>query len=63
MFALASQNLSGTEMAAIFLKAIVPMQEFVREHPAPFIAKIYRQGNINMWKDSQMLIDELEGFL
>jgi predicted nuclease of predicted toxin-antitoxin system len=30
MFVLASQSLSGSDMAAIFLKAIVAMQEFVR---------------------------------
>lgn len=60
MFVLASQSLSGTDMAAIFLKAIVAMQEFVREHPAPFIAKIYRDGKILMWKDKQMLEEELK---
>ncbi|WP_071188231.1 hypothetical protein [Trichormus sp. NMC-1] len=48
MFVLASQNLSGKDMSEIFLKAIVPMQEFVRKHPAPFIAKIYRDGKINL---------------
>ena len=42
MFILASQDLSGSDMAAIFLEAIVAMQDFVRKHPAPFIAKIYR---------------------
>ena len=63
MFALASQSLSGRDMAAIFLKAIVSMQEFVREHPAPFIAKIYRDGKVSMWKDDQMLNQELKRFL
>lgn len=62
MFVLASQSLSGTDMAAIFLKAIVAMQEFVREHPAPFIAKIYRDGKVSMWKDKQMLEEELKWF-
>lgn len=59
MFTLASQNLSGADMAAIFLKAIVPMQDFVRKTPAPFIAKIYRDGRIDLWKDSQSLQDDL----
>jgi predicted nuclease of predicted toxin-antitoxin system len=63
MFVLASQNLSGNDMAAIFLKNIVPMQEFVRNHPAPFIAKIYRNGNIDLWKDNQTLLEELKQFL
>lgn len=59
MFTLASQNLSGQEMADIFLKSITKMQEFVRQHPAPFIAKVYRNGRVEMWKDAQTLLDEL----
>jgi hypothetical protein len=49
-------------MAAIFLKAIVPIQEFVRQHPAPFIAKIYCYRKINLWKDSKELSAELKNF-
>jgi predicted nuclease of predicted toxin-antitoxin system len=59
MFALASKDLSGPDMAAIFLEAIIAMQEFARKHPAPFIAKIYRDGNILLWKDNQTLLEEL----
>ena len=55
-------NLRGEDMAAIFVKAIVSMQEFVRKHPAPFIAKIYRDGKISLWKDSQELLTELKSF-
>jgi hypothetical protein len=62
MFVLASQRLPGKDMAAIFLKAIVPMQEFVRKYPAPFIAKIYRDGKIYLWKDSKELSAELKNF-
>lgn len=63
MFILASQDLSGSDMAAIFLKAIVTMQEFVRKHPAPFIAKIYRSGKIELWRNNQTLLEELNRFL
>ncbi len=35
------------------------MQEFVRKNPAPFIAKVYRNNQITLWKDSQMLLAEL----
>jgi hypothetical protein len=62
MFILATQGLSGSDMAEIFLKAIVAMQELVRKHPAPFIAKIYRDGNTRMWKDNQALLEELNQF-
>jgi hypothetical protein len=47
-------------MIEVFLKVIVPMQEFVEKHPAPFIAKIYREGHIKMWKDAQTLEEELK---
>jgi hypothetical protein len=62
MFIFASQSLSGAEMAAILLKAIVPMQEFVLEHPAPFITKVYRDSRIAMWKDQEVLLEELERY-
>lgn len=60
MFIFASQSVSGADMAAIFLKAIVPMQEFVRNNPAPFIAKIYRDASIKLWRDSETLLEESE---
>ena len=60
MFTLASQNLSGKQMADIFLRSANKMQEFVRKHPAPFIAKVYRDGRVEMWKDAQTLLDELK---
>lgn len=63
MFMFASQSLSGTEMAEVFIKAVNRIQQFTRKHPAPFIAKIYRDGSIQMWKDSQELSEELEKFL
>lgn len=62
MFIFASQSVSGADMSAILLKAIVPMQVFVREHPAPFIAKIYRDSRIAIWKDQKMLLEELKRF-
>lgn len=52
MFTLASQNLSGKQMADIFVRSANKMQEFARKHPAPFIAKVYRDGQVEMWKDA-----------
>ena len=60
MFTLVSQNLSGKQMADIFLGAVTKMQGFVRKHPAPFIAKVYRDGRVEMWFDAQTLLDELK---
>ncbi|KAM3093296.1 hypothetical protein ACKFKG_20020 [Phormidesmis sp. 146-35] len=62
MFTLTAQNLSGADMIAIFQKVAVSMQEFVHKNPAPFIAKIYRDGRLDLWKDQQTLLDELAQF-
>ena len=63
MFTLASQSLSGTDMADIFLKAIPEMKKFIYEKPAPFIAKVYQGGKVKAWKDDLALLAELEDFL
>lgn len=60
MFTLNSANLTGEEMSEIFVKAIVKMQRIVQENPAPFIAKIDKAGKIKMYKNRQVLLDELK---
>lgn len=63
LFTFASQNLRGQDMAETFVTAIGPIQRFVRKHPAPFIAKIFKDGKVDMWKDQKMLSEELDLFL
>lgn len=63
MFTLASQSLSGTDMADIFLNAIPEMKKFIYEKPAPFIAKVYQGGKVKAWKDDLALLAELDDFL
>ena len=60
MFVLVSQNLSGNDMAAAFLKAIPAMEQFIKTLSTPFIAKVYRDGRVETWKTPQELLDELE---
>jgi predicted nuclease of predicted toxin-antitoxin system len=60
MFVLASKNLSGSDMADAFKQAIKSMQEFARDNSAPFIAKVYRDGRVEAWKNSQDLLVEIE---
>ena len=59
MFTFASQKIKGEEMAETLLKSITKIQEFVRKNDAPFIAKIYRDGSLNLWKDHITLNNEL----
>jgi hypothetical protein len=63
MFTLASQSLSGKDMADIFLQAIPEMKKFIHENPAPFIAKVYQGGKVKTWKDDRSLLTELDDFL
>jgi hypothetical protein len=63
MFTLASQSLSGIDMADIFLNAIPEMKKFIYENPAPFIAKVYQGGKVKTWKDDLALLAELDDFL
>jgi hypothetical protein len=47
-------------MIDILCKAIVPMQNLIRKNPAPFIAKIHRDGRLEMWRDREALLKELD---
>ena len=60
MFILVSQGLSGQEMANIFVEAIEEMRKKIRNNSAPFIAKVYRDGKVKIWMDSEDLLAELD---
>jgi hypothetical protein len=59
LFILASQNLASSEMIDILVQAIEPMKNLVHNHPAPFIAKIYRNHQVAMWRSCEELLSEL----
>ncbi len=59
LFILASQNLASSEMIDILVQAIEPMKNLVQNHPAPFIAKIYRNHQVAMWRSCEELLSEL----
>ena len=63
MFVLVSQNLSGADMANIFLKSIPEMEKFIRRNISPFIAKVDRDSKVKAWKDNLALRSELDRFL
>jgi predicted nuclease of predicted toxin-antitoxin system len=60
MFVLVSQSLSGVDMANAFKQAIKAIQTFVKDNPAPFIAKVYRDGRVEAWKDHEELLAEID---
>lgn len=59
MFTLASQSLSGEKMAELFVKSVNKMQDFVTKNNAPFIAKVYQDERVVMWKDAVTLLAEI----
>ena len=59
MFTFTSQQLSGDEMIKILEKAIIPIQNFIEKNPAPFIAKIHKDGSVKKWKTAKDLLDEI----
>lgn len=48
-FFLGSSNLTGDEMASAFVAALPKMLRFLDSHTAPFIAKVYRDGEVKAW--------------
>ena len=57
VFVLVSANLSGPEMGQTFQKALKAMERFVEKHPPPFMAKVYKSGEVKAWKDRDQLLD------
>ncbi|MCI1751505.1 MAG: hypothetical protein LKM36_01170 [Flavobacteriales bacterium] len=50
VFALESQSMNGSDMAAAFTTARHRMKQFAKKHRGPFIAKVYRNGKVKAWK-------------
>ncbi len=48
-FVLTCGNLRGTEMAEIFVSNLTRIENFARETPAPFIARITRSSVIELY--------------
>lgn len=63
LFALSRQDLSSSEMNDILRSAIPKIQKIVRQHPAPFIAKIYKDGAVKLWRDRPALLKDLQKIL
>ncbi len=50
VFVLGSGNLRGSEMAEIFVQAVPSMKSFIAKTPAPFMAKVHKDGKVKSWK-------------
>ncbi len=50
VFVLVSGQIKGEDMAKIFVEALEPMKKLVAQQPGPFIAKVYKNGTVRIWK-------------
>ena len=49
LFVLVSGNMTGPDMAIVFVKAINSIKRFVSQKPGSFIAKVYKDGRVGAW--------------
>jgi len=50
MFVLVAKDLTGQQMADIFIKALGKIKNILMIHEGPFIAKVWREGQVNIWE-------------
>lgn len=55
VFALVGGNLRGAQMAEAFVRALPNMEALAFRTSGPFIAKVYRDGRVAMWRKGQDL--------
>lgn len=56
-FMFASGNVKSAVVSAAFIKAYPKMIEIAETTDPPFIAKVYKSGEVKLWKDSSALWD------
>lgn len=49
-FVLTSKDMSGQEMADVFTRALPKMKRLATKYRRPFIAKVFRDGSVSIWK-------------
>ncbi|MFH7242996.1 MAG: hypothetical protein ACHWZW_09120 [Spirulina sp.] len=60
VFILASGNLTRQQMVDILVRVIVKLENFAQSNPAPFIAKIYQDRHLKMWRNHAQLLKMLK---
>ena len=61
VFSLASGNLTRQQMADLFVEVLPKLKKFTQGNQAPFIAKIYKDGRVELWRNSTQLLKLLMG--
>jgi predicted nuclease of predicted toxin-antitoxin system len=61
VFILVSGNLTRQQMAVLFVNVLEKLKKFTRGNQAPFIAKIYKDGRVELWRNRTQLFKLLKG--
>lgn len=66
VFILVPGNLPRQQMANLFVEVLPKLEKFNQSNPSPFIAKLYRDGRIVLWRKHTQLLklvrrDQLPG--
>lgn len=59
VFSLASGNLTRQQMADLFVNVLEKLTKFTQGNQAPFIAKIYKDRQVKLWKKRTQLLKML----
>lgn len=55
VFTFVSANLNTAKMISIFEEAMPKIDNFATSNPSPFIAKVYKDANVKLWKNHHQL--------
>ena len=61
VFILVSGNLTRQQMADLFVDVLEKLKKFTQGNQAPFIAKIYKNGRVELWRNKNQLLKLLKG--
>lgn len=60
VFILVSGNLTRQQMADLFVEVLPKLEKFNQGNQAPFIAKIYKDGRVELWRNQTQLLKLLK---
>ena len=60
VFIFSSGSTSGVTTAEALKNALTKMERFAQGNPSPFIAKVYKSGNVNAWRSRNQLLKILK---
>jgi predicted nuclease of predicted toxin-antitoxin system len=60
VFSLASGNLTNKQMSDLLVAVLEKLKKFAQGNQAPFIAKIYKDGRVQLWRNRTQLLKLLK---